>query len=70
MTPPLCVYHREKSLEMRAVDFHMSIPECDEKGLYKSLQCDRHKKYCWCVNVHNGVEFYGTRKAGTVPNCS
>jgi hypothetical protein len=69
LTPPLCVYHREKALEMSNIDVHMSIPECDERGLYEPLQCDRQFKYCWCVNIHNGVELYGTRKTGEKPDC-
>lgn len=69
LTPPLCIYHREKAIEMKGIDPHMSIPECDENGLYFPVQCDRKAKYCWCVNVHIGVEIYGTRKMGVKPNC-
>jgi hypothetical protein len=70
LTLPLCLVHRNSALGMTS-DLHVSIPECDEaSGLYMPMQCDRHKKYCWCVNVDNGVEVYGTRKAGTKPLCS
>ncbi len=55
LTPPLCVYHREQAIEVSNIDVHMPVPICDEKGLYEPLQCDRMKKYCWCVNIHNGV---------------
>ena len=70
LVPPLCVFHREKALEMANIDRHLSIPECDERGEYLSVQCDRHKKYCWCVNTHNGIELYGTRKVCDQPNGS
>jgi hypothetical protein len=56
LTPPLCVYHREQAIEVSNIDVHMPVPICDEKGLYEPLQCDRMKKYCWCVNIHNGVK--------------
>jgi len=67
---PLCLYHREKALDMRIDDSHLSVPVCDENGLYEPMQCDRHKKYCWCVNIHNGVELYGTKKTGQEPDCN
>lgn len=51
-------------------DAHLPIPVCDETGLYKSMQCDRQNKYCWCVNVHNGVELYGTKKASNQIDCT
>lgn len=70
LNPPLCVFHRERAQEMGHIDIHLSIPECDEKGLYKAVQCDRQHKYCWCVNIHNGIELYGTRKVGERPECS
>lgn len=70
LTPPLCIYHRERAQEMSNIDAHMSIPDCDDKGLYEPLQCDRQKKYCWCVNVHNGVELNGSRRTGQIPDCT
>ena len=70
LVPPLCVYHRERALEMSNIDAHLSVPVCDDKGLYEPMQCDRQKKYCWCVNIHNGVELYGTKKTVEKPNCS
>ncbi len=70
LTQPLCLYHREKALEMSDEDAHLPIPVCDETGLYKSMQCDRQNKYCWCVNVHNGVELYGTKKASNQIDCT
>jgi hypothetical protein len=70
LTPPLCIFHREKAMEMKNLDVHMSIPECDSRGLYQPIQCDRQSKYCWCVNIHIGVEIYGTRKSGGAkPDC-
>ncbi|CAF0833091.1 unnamed protein product [Brachionus calyciflorus] len=70
LVPPLCIFHREKAMEMKSIDRHLSIPECDERGEYLPVQCDRQIKYCWCVNTHNGIELYGTRKVGERPNCS
>jgi hypothetical protein len=55
---------------MRIDDGHLSVPVCDENGLYEPMQCDRNKKYCWCVNIHNGVELYGTKKTGQEPDCN
>lgn len=69
LVPPLCMIHREKALKMVSIDKHISIPECDWRGEYLSIQCDRRSKYCWCVNNHNGIEIHGTRKLGEKPIC-
>jgi hypothetical protein len=65
---PLCINHREKAIEFKDMDPQMPIPQCDNIGLYMPMQCDRREKYCWCVNINNGVEIYGTRQIGQ-PNC-
>ncbi|XP_069773131.1 nidogen-2 isoform X2 [Narcine bancroftii] len=46
------------------------IPQCDEEGNYKAMQCDNSAGYCWCVD-ENGQEVPGTRKGpGTdQPHC-
>ncbi len=54
---------------MSGIDRHIPIPRCDTNGLYEPVQCDRYAKYCWCVNVHNGVELYGTGRSGELPDC-
>lgn len=54
---------------MESTDKHILIPECDSRGEYLPIQCDRQKKYCWCVNIHNGIEIFGTRKIAGKPNC-
>ena len=70
VSPPLCIYHRQRALEMMEYDRHIPIPRCDNEGLYEPIQCDRNVKYCWCVNIHNGVELYGTSRTGEMPNCN
>ena len=69
LTPPQCIFHRQSAQGM-IDDLHVSIPECDEvTGLYMPMQCDQQIKYCWCVNIHNGVELARTRKVGSKPVC-
>nr|DBA30598.1 TPA: hypothetical protein GDO54_006558 [Pyxicephalus adspersus] len=36
------------------------VPQCDEKGDYKPMQCWHSTGYCWCV-YRNGTEIPGTR---------
>ena len=36
------------------------VPECDEFGAFKSLQCDRSAGICWCVDKY-GREIVGSR---------
>ncbi|XP_041124851.1 testican-2-like isoform X2 [Polyodon spathula] len=45
----------------------MYIPNCDEDGYYRKLQCDQRKEECWCVDQHGG-ELAGSRIHGN-PDC-
>ncbi|XP_033882647.3 testican-2 [Acipenser ruthenus] len=45
----------------------MYIPNCDEDGYYRKLQCDQSKEECWCVDQHGG-ELAGSRIHGN-PDC-
>ncbi|NXX10210.1 NID2 protein, partial [Podargus strigoides] len=49
-------------------DGHM--PQCDEEGRYRPLQCHGSTGYCWCVDAA-GQEIAGTRTApgSTPPRC-
>ncbi|XP_055571561.1 nidogen-2 isoform X1 [Falco cherrug] len=49
-------------------DGHM--PQCDEEGRYRPLQCHRSTGHCWCVDAA-GQEIAGTRTApgSTPPRC-
>ncbi|KAJ7422821.1 nidogen 2 [Willisornis vidua] len=43
------------------------VPQCDEEGRYRPLQCHGSTGYCWCVDAA-GQEIAGTRTApGTTP---
>uniref|UniRef100_A0A8C5D3Y0 Nidogen 2 n=1 Tax=Gadus morhua TaxID=8049 RepID=A0A8C5D3Y0_GADMO len=42
------------------------VPECDEHGQYKPLQCHGSTGYCWCVD-NNGQERGGTRSPPGTP---
>uniref|UniRef100_A0A8C4SRQ3 Thyroglobulin type-1 domain-containing protein n=1 Tax=Erpetoichthys calabaricus TaxID=27687 RepID=A0A8C4SRQ3_ERPCA len=46
------------------------IPQCDEAGNYRPLQCHESTSHCWCVDA-KGQERPGTRTyPGTSPaNC-
>ncbi|KAM6945358.1 LOW QUALITY PROTEIN: nidogen-2 [Aplochiton taeniatus] len=46
------------------------VPQCDEQGQYRSLQCHGSTGHCWCVD-NRGQERAGTRTSpGTPPtNC-
>ncbi|CAH1967410.1 unnamed protein product [Acanthoscelides obtectus] len=43
------------------------IPDCDNQGYYKPVQCHSAIGMCWCVDKH-GVEFANTRSHAK-PNC-
>lgn len=43
------------------------VPECDNQGYYKPIQCHSAIGMCWCVDKH-GVEFANTR-SHSKPNC-
>uniref|UniRef100_A0A8C5NK91 Nidogen 2 n=1 Tax=Junco hyemalis TaxID=40217 RepID=A0A8C5NK91_JUNHY len=43
------------------------VPQCDEQGRYRPLQCHSSSGHCWCVDAA-GQEIAGTRTApGTTP---
>lgn len=44
------------------------VPQCDENGDFKPMQCWRSTGYCWCV-YRNGTEVEGTRSRAKV-DCS
>ncbi|XP_072895083.1 nidogen-2 [Hemitrygon akajei] len=69
----VCQQHRERvESEMRGsqplVGVH--IPQCDDEGNFRPMQCHSSTGYCWCV-YENGQEVPGTRTApGTgQPRC-
>ncbi|XP_048522673.1 proteoglycan Cow isoform X1 [Dendroctonus ponderosae] len=48
--------------------FDVYVPECDNLGFYKPIQCHEAIGMCWCVDKH-GVEFANTR-THSKPNCN
>ncbi|CAD5231575.1 unnamed protein product [Bursaphelenchus xylophilus] len=36
------------------------VPECDENGNYRFMQCDKTSGSCWCVDIHTGNPLRGT----------
>ncbi|XP_063055736.1 uncharacterized protein LOC134449623 isoform X2 [Engraulis encrasicolus] len=47
------------------------VPQCDEQGRFRPLQCSGSTGYCWCVNSQ-GQEINGTQvpPGSPKPNCS
>uniref|UniRef100_A0A7E4UXH3 WAP domain-containing protein n=1 Tax=Panagrellus redivivus TaxID=6233 RepID=A0A7E4UXH3_PANRE len=46
--------------------------QCTNDGLFRRIQCDPASRQCWCVDVHSGIEIFGTRMtslANQEPNC-
>ncbi|XP_067239526.1 nidogen-2 isoform X2 [Chanodichthys erythropterus] len=62
--PPLtvCQKHRDSLQESLSIyqGLEAFIPQCDEKGQYKPLQCLGTTGHCWCVDSR-GQERLGTR---------
>ena len=44
------------------------VPQCEDDGSYKKIQCHGSTGYCWCVN-ENGVKLEGTDVQFKPPNC-
>ncbi|XP_078262826.1 uncharacterized protein nid2a isoform X4 [Rhinoraja longicauda] len=68
-----CEQHQERmeaevSLRGPLVGFH--VPQCDEEGNFRPMQCQSSTGHCWCV-YENGQEVPGTRTPpGTAqPRC-
>uniref|UniRef100_A0A8C8FQM3 Nidogen-2 n=1 Tax=Oncorhynchus tshawytscha TaxID=74940 RepID=A0A8C8FQM3_ONCTS len=65
--------HQRDSLQTTSPEGNVDgafVPQCDEKGQYRALQCHGATGHCWCVDSR-GQERAGTRKPpGTSqPNC-
>ncbi|XP_052441741.1 nidogen-2 [Carassius gibelio] len=58
----VCQQHRESLQENLSIypDLEAFIPQCDEKGQYKALQCLGTTGHCWCVDSR-GQERVDTR---------
>ncbi|XP_063040721.1 nidogen-2 isoform X2 [Engraulis encrasicolus] len=64
-----CEHHRD-SVQGSQGGLGAFVPQCDEQGQYRPLQCHGSTGHCWCVD-NQGQERAGTRTpAGTPPtNC-
>ncbi|XP_076151725.1 nidogen-2 [Alosa pseudoharengus] len=72
MTP--CERHRDGAAQTSQDGFPIVgafVPECDEAGQYRPLQCHGSTGHCWCVDVQ-GQERAGTRAppSSPRPNCN
>ena len=48
------------------------VPECDNDGQFKRIQCWEMLRLCWCVGPHDGKELPGSRvntTSGKKPDC-
>ncbi|XP_065056519.1 agrin-like isoform X1 [Rhopilema esculentum] len=59
-----CQMERENSVPMPGA----FVPQCEDDGSYKEIQCHGSTGYCWCVN-ENGVKLEGTDVQFKQPNC-
>ena len=64
-----CEHHRDSAQDGFSLVGAL-IPECDEEGRYRPLQCHGSTGHCWCVS-DQGQERAGTRTppGSPRPNC-
>uniref|UniRef100_H2T9E8 Nidogen 2 n=1 Tax=Takifugu rubripes TaxID=31033 RepID=H2T9E8_TAKRU len=64
-----CQHHRD-SVQTTSPEGYpilgVYVPQCDDNGLYRPLQCHGSTGHCWCVDS-NGQERAGTRTAPGAP---
>ncbi|XP_029695966.1 nidogen-2 isoform X14 [Takifugu rubripes] len=64
-----CQHHRD-SVQTTSPEGYpilgVYVPQCDDNGLYRPLQCHGSSGYCWCVDSR-GQEREGTRAAPGTP---
>jgi hypothetical protein len=44
------------------------VPQCDDDGFYKPVQCDANSGQCWCAD-RNGRRLNGTTTNGNLDCC-
>jgi len=61
-----CTLERAKQLKLVKFGiFQQHVPECEESGEYKPLQCYGQLNLCWCVDPMSGDVFRETQKIMT-----
>uniref|UniRef100_A0A8C4ZPD4 Nidogen 2 n=1 Tax=Gadus morhua TaxID=8049 RepID=A0A8C4ZPD4_GADMO len=68
--PTHCQHHRDGVQTTSPEGYPLVgafVPECDEHGQYKPLQCHGSTGHCWCVD-NGGQERQGTRTSAGTPN--
>lgn len=46
------------------------VPSCNKDGTYKTVQCEKVSKYCWCVHQVTGRNIPNTSVQNARPDCS
>ncbi|XP_022106025.1 uncharacterized protein LOC110987537 [Acanthaster planci] len=46
----------QSSLDVHEGSGHAYIPDCDERGRYRPVQCYLEMNMCWCVDMHTGEQ--------------
>ncbi|KAH9419811.1 Calcium ion binding [Dermatophagoides pteronyssinus] len=68
--PKPCLYHQKQLIQQNNDKIiGQYLPQCDEKGHYRNIQCQHTTKHCWCSDK-NGNEIAGTRVHGRLPVCA
>ncbi|XP_018410833.1 PREDICTED: saxiphilin-like [Nanorana parkeri] len=65
-----CLKERQEALGGKRIAIGRYIPQCDEQGNYRPMQCHGSTGYCWCVNaIGEKIEGTNTPPGNTQPTC-
>ena len=61
---------RAKAEQIKNPSTTVFVPLCNKDGTYKTVQCEKVSKYCWCVHPTTGRNIPNTSVQNARPDCS
>lgn len=61
---------RAKEEQKKSPSTTVFVPSCNKDGTYKTVQCEKVSRYCWCVHSVTGRNIPNTSVQNAKPDCT